>query len=63
MGRGCQNYGLLVDVMSIWAKEYNFTWDVYRDINNNWGLQPVSGKTESLGKTTDMVFVDIFNAA
>ena len=52
-----------MDVMSIWAKEYNFTWDVYRDINNNWGLQPVSGKTESLGKSTDMVFVDIFNVA
>ena len=43
VGRNCTNSGLLADMMSMWAKEYNFTWDVYADINGDWGLKPVSG--------------------
>jgi hypothetical protein len=43
-GRGCDNSGLLVDVMSLWANEYNFTWNIYKDLDGDWGLKPVSGK-------------------
>jgi hypothetical protein len=30
-------------MMSMWAREYNFTWDIYADIDGDWGLNPVSG--------------------
>lgn len=43
LGRRCENYGLLADLMNIWALDYNFTWDVYHDLNNDWGLNPKSG--------------------
>ena len=42
-GKACNNFGLLVDVMSLWAKECNFTFDIYNDLDGNWGLKPVSG--------------------
>ena len=42
-GRNCTNSGLLADMMSMWAREYNFTWDIYADIDGDWGLNPVSG--------------------
>ena len=29
--------------MSLWANKYNFTWDVYNDLDGDWGLKPVSG--------------------
>ena len=44
LGRNCENYGLLADLMNIWALDYNFTWDVYHDLNNDWGLNPKAGK-------------------
>ena len=43
-GWECDNSGLLVDVMSLWANKYNFTWDLYNDLDGDWGLKPVSGK-------------------
>ena len=43
-GFECQDIGLLVDLMNVWAQELNFTWTSYRDINNDWGLFPKSGK-------------------
>ena len=45
LGRQCENYGLLADLMNIWALDYNFTWDVYHDLNNDWGLNPKEGKS------------------
>ena len=42
-GRNCSNSGLLADMMDMWAREFNFTWDVYADIDGSWGLNPVSG--------------------
>ena len=42
-GWECDNSGLLVDVMSLWANKYNFTWDLYNDLDGDWGLKPVSG--------------------
>ena len=42
-GEKCQKYGFLVEVMDTWAKELNFSWDIYKDINNEWGLNPISG--------------------
>ena len=29
--------------MDIWARELNFTWDIYADVNNSWGLDPIEG--------------------
>ena len=43
-GFGCQENGLLVDLMNLWAQELNFTWISYQDVNNEWGLFPKSGK-------------------
>ena len=43
-GRGCSNSGFLVDMIQIWAKEYNFTWDIYADVEGDWGLKPISGR-------------------
>ena len=43
MGRKCQNSGLLVDQMNVWAQDFNFTWDVMTGFDNDWGLRPKSG--------------------
>ena len=43
MGRNCKYYGIIADMMDIWAKGYNFTWDIYRDIDNDWGMFPIDG--------------------
>ena len=45
-GRGCKIKGLLVDLMNIWAKDVNFTWDIYADVNNSWGSTQVSGNAK-----------------
>ena len=42
-GRKCQNFGLLVDQMNIWAKNFNFSWDIMAGYGNDWGLFPKSG--------------------
>lgn len=42
-GRNCQNYGLVADLIDIWGKTYNFTWDIYADVNNDWGMWPLEG--------------------
>ena len=43
IGRKCQNSGLLVDQMNVWAQDFNFTWDVMTGFDNDWGLRPKSG--------------------
>ena len=43
-GWKCKNSGLLVDMMEVWAKSFNFTWDIYVPPDNDWGLYPVSGR-------------------
>ena len=43
-GRRCYNYGMLPDLMDIWARNYNFTWDIFAGYDGDWGLFPVSGK-------------------
>ena len=40
-GRRCTNRGLLVDIMNTIAKGNNFTWDIYADVDNDWGLFPI----------------------
>ena len=40
-GRRCTNRGLLVDLMNTFAKQFNFTWDIYADLDNDWGLFPL----------------------
>ncbi len=42
-GRNCTYYGFLGDMMDICADSLNFTWDIYKDVNNSWGLFPISG--------------------
>ena len=43
-GRQCKNSGLLVDMLEIWAKNSNFSWDIYVPPDNDWGLYPISGE-------------------
>ena len=43
VGRNCNKSGYLVEFMDIWARELNFTWDIYSDVNNSWGLNPTQG--------------------
>ena len=42
-GRNCDFYGSVVDLMKVVAQQYNFTWDGYRDLDNDWGMFPVEG--------------------
>jgi hypothetical protein len=42
-GKQCTVFGLLGDLMNIWGRAYNFTWDIYGDLDNDWGQNPVSG--------------------
>ena len=57
-GRNCQVFGIIPDMMDIWAKVYNFTWDTYRDVNNDWGyVDPVEGPHSGTGG----VMGDVFN--
>ena len=44
-GRNCKSYGTVVDLMNTMARKYNFTWDIYQDIDKDWGLFPVEGKS------------------
>ena len=50
IGTNCSKSGYLVEFMDIWARELNFTWDIYADINNSWGLDPIEGKTHSYSR-------------
>ena len=46
-GRNCNSYGILVDLIDMWSKDYNFTWDIftgYPGIDWGWGTAPKSGK-------------------
>ena len=43
-GWQCKNSGLLVDMLEVWAKNFNFTWDIHVPPDNDWGLYPVSGR-------------------
>ena len=40
-GRNCDIYGSIVDLMNAIARHYNFTWDIYKDLDNDWGMFPV----------------------
>ena len=42
-GRNCKNSGIAADFLDSWAKSYNFTWDIYADVDNNWGIVPEEG--------------------
>ena len=44
IGTNCSKSGYLVEFMDIWARELNFTWDIYEDVTKNWGLNPIEGK-------------------
>ena len=43
-GRNCDIYGSISDLTNAIAKQYNFTWDIYKDIDNDWGMHPVEGR-------------------
>ena len=42
-GYDCENNGILVDLMNAWSRVGNFTWKIYKDVNDDWGLKPNSG--------------------
>ena len=44
-GRNCDIYGSIADLTNNVAKQYNFTWDIYKDLDNDWGMFPVEGIT------------------
>ena len=50
VGTNCSKSGYLVEFMDIWARELNFTWDIYADVNNSWGLDPIEGTTHSCSR-------------
>ena len=43
-GRKCDIYGSIVDLTNNVAKQCNFTWDIYKDLDNDWGMFPVEGR-------------------
>ena len=48
-GRKCDSYGLIVDLIEMWSKDYNFTWDIFTGYpDNDWGTDPKSGKLKCL---------------
>ena len=48
-GRNCDSYGMLIDLIEMWSKDYNFTWDVFTGYpDNDWGMAPKSGKNQIL---------------
>ena len=59
-GRKCQNFGLLVDQMNIWAKNFNFTWDIMAGYGNDWGLFPKSGMKISRFYTKLLISKNVF---
>ena len=34
---------MLTDLMNMWSRNFNFTWDIYADVDGDWGLFPISG--------------------
>ena len=42
-GRNCNYYGIIPEMMDTWSKVYNFTWDVYRNVDNDWAVLPIDG--------------------
>ncbi len=58
-GRACKTkHGFLVDLMNIWSAQLNFTWDIYKDVNNDWGEKPKSGHFDKTANWTG-VFGDV----
>ena len=43
-GRNCDIYGSIADLTNAVAKQHNFTWDIYKDLDNDWGMHPVEGR-------------------
>ena len=43
-GRDCDKYGIIVDLMNTVAMKFNFTWDVYKDLDDDWGMFPDEGR-------------------
>ena len=42
-GFDCNYEGFLVDLMNLWTKKLNYTWEIHQ--NEDWGLIPKSGKS------------------
>ena len=43
-GRNCDIYGTVADLTNAVAKQFNFTWDISKDLDNDWGFDPVEGR-------------------
>ncbi len=60
LGRNCTYYGFLGDMMNIYAREFNFTWDIQKDLDNSWGLFPKSGPYNLSGNNLIDKIVNVF---
>ena len=43
-GQDCKVTGALFDLVTYWSKALNFTLKVFKDVNDDWGTEPKSGK-------------------
>ena len=60
-GKNCQTrFGLFPSIIDEMSKSLNFTWEDHKEINDNWGLTPVSGPYNRSG-TFEGVFGAIVN--
>ena len=50
LGMNCKtHFGLYPDLIDAMGKLLNFTWEDHFQVDNNWGLQPVSGPANRSG--------------
>ena len=60
-GKNCQtHFGLFPSIIDEMSKLLNFTWEDHREMNDNWGLTPISGPYNRSG-TFEGVFGAIVN--
>ena len=64
-GTMCSSYGSLVDLMSFWARDFNFTWEIHDNLNRDWGMKPKSGKLHIIffDSITCIVAINGFSAS
>ena len=43
-GKNCDIYGSVADLTNVVAKKFNFTWEIHKDLDNDWGTSPIEGR-------------------
>jgi hypothetical protein len=54
-GRHCNSYGYLNDYTNLIAQKLNFTYEIHREVDGNWGFMPISGPYNRSGKCSAVV--------